>query len=548
MIKKLRSNLLALKKLQAERAQETRKKTEKVVNRLRDAVESRFEKTSRAPVDFAPKPKKDTEQTTKQTSASSKATTKAEKNYTQEKADREATALYEAMEGGVTGWGTDEKKVFKTLEGKSPEQIEMIRKSYKDHYGKDLDKVVRSEMSGSDWKRAEALLKADGAKSNAVAIQDELDGLFTSGEDVLKTLEDKSPEERHAIAVEYAELHGGAGSKSPEDFMLQRLSTELDRDEKARAQNLLGASKAKTPEEKAAHEFEALKSGLREDVDGLGTDEDRIFERLEKATPEQRKAVLDDPKLMKALEKDLSKEDLARVRGLLDGNAASADAAQIRGAVNGTFGANEDGVRAVLQGKTPEQIDAIKAEYKQQTGKSLEDEVRGWGGAEADVTLRLLNPSAEGDTQAQAQATAEELHLAMDGLGTDEDGVRAALAGKSKAELDRVAAAYKEKYGKDLRARLDSELDGRDELELLKQDYDLGAIDPNDPNASAERLRRLHAQKEAESGFGSWALDKVQTVIKGEGQSDLDRLDRNLDAAETAIKKGDAERAKTLTG
>ncbi len=197
--------------------------------------------------------------------------------------------------------------------------------------------------------------------------------------------------------------------------------------------------------------------------------------------------------------------------------------------MNGFFGADEEGVRAVLEGKTPEQLAAIQAEYQKQTGKSLEADVRDFGGADAEVTLRLLNPPKEGDRKAQAEATAERLHLAMDGAGTDEDAIRAALAGKSKPELDEVAAAYRQKYGKDLRAELDSELDGRDEVELLKQDYDRGAIDASDPNASAERLRRLREQKQSEGGFGSSALDFVQTTIKGEGESDLDRLDRNLD-------------------
>ncbi len=561
MLKKIRSNLLALKNLQAERAQQQKKKkntttkkkkNESVLDRLKDVFDPRPSKTNKK-TETKKKETSSKKETPKQTTSSKKTETKKtetkpQEKYTQKKADREAAALYGAMKGGVTGWGTDEKKVFKTLEGKSPKQVEMIRKSYKDHYGKDLDKVVRSEMSGSDWKQAEALLKSEGAKSDAVKIKKEIDGVFGSGKDALRVLEDKSPDERRAIAEEYAALHGGAGKKSPEDFMLDRLSKELNRDGRSRAKNLLGASKAKTPKEQAAHETAALKSGLREDVDGLGTDEERIFERLEKASPEQRDAVVKDPKLMKALEKDLSKEDMARVRGMLDGDAAKADAAQIRGAVNGFFGANEDGVRAVLEGKTPEQIDAIKAAYKKQTGKSLEAEVRGWKGSEADVTLRLLKPPAEGDAEAQAEASAEKLHLAMDGLGTDEEAIRAELAGKSKPELDQVAAAYKQKYGKDLRTKLDSELDGRDELELLKQDYDLGAIDPNDPKASAERLRRIREQKEAEAGFGSWALDKIQTVVKGEGQSDLDRLDRNLGRAEKAIQSGNTERAEKLTG
>ncbi|MFP2933415.1 annexin, partial [Pyxidicoccus sp. 3LG] len=467
--------------------------------------------------------------------------------YTQEQATKDAAALYEATEGGVTGWGTDEGKIFKTLEGKSPEQLDLIRKTYKDQYGKDLDGVIRGELSGNDKKKAEALLKGDGAKSDAVAIQAEMDGVFGSSEEILKTLEKKSPEERRAIAQKYAELNGGApAGQSPEDFMLSRLEKELDKDQLARARNMLGVAQAKTPEEAAKLEAQAIKDGLMEDIGGMGTDEDRIFQRLEKATPEQRAILLQDPALLKGLKDDLSKEDYSRAMGLLQGNSAHADAAKIRGALDGTFGADEDGVRAVLEGKTPEQVEAIKAEYQKQTGKSLESEIRGWDGADKDVTLRLLNPPKEGDAKAQAEASAERIHLAIDGGGTDEDALRNELGNKSKAELDAITTAYKEKYGKDLRKELDSELDGRDQLEILEQMYDLGAVDPNDPNANQERARRLREQQSQEKGFGSWVLDNTQRAIKGE--SDNDRLNRNLDRADKAIASGDTERATTLTG
>ncbi|WP_147446408.1 XopAJ/AvrRxo1 family type III secretion system effector zeta toxin [Corallococcus sp. CA047B] len=467
--------------------------------------------------------------------------------YTAEQASKDATALYEATDGGVFGAGTDEDKIFQTLEGKTPEQINLIRQSYKDHYNKDLDAKLEDELGGDDWKRAQALLSADAPKNDAVVIQSELDGVFGSSEEVLKTLEKRSPDERKAIAQKFAELNGGApAGQSAEDFMLSKLGKELDTDEMSRARSLLGASQAQTPQQKLELETQALKDGLKRDMDGLGTDEDRIFERLEKATPEQRALLAQDPAVASRLKDELGGEDYDRAMGLLQGNPGQADAARIRESMSGWTGADEKGVRKVLEGKTPDQLTAIKAEYEKQTGKSLESEIRGWGGADADVTLRLLNPPAPGDKKAQAEAAAEKLQLAMDGAGTDEEAIRQTLEGKSKPELDDIAAAYKQKYGKDLRAELDSELDGRDQLELLNQNYDLGAVDPNDPNAAQERVRRLREQQANESGFGTWVLDGVQRTFKGE--SDNDRINRDLTRADTAIKSGDTQRANTLTG
>ncbi|QAT83287.1 hypothetical protein EJ065_1689 [Corallococcus coralloides] len=467
--------------------------------------------------------------------------------YTQAQADKDASALREAMDGGMTGWGTDEDKIFKTLEGKTPAQIAMIRQSYQDHYGKNLDAKIRDELGGSDLRRAEGLLQGNAARSDAVNLQSEMDGLFGSNEDMLKILEKRSPAERHAIAQQYADMNGGtpAGQK-PEDVLLARMSREMDGAQLERARSMLHAGQASTPAEATALETQALKAGLEEDMAGWGTDEGRIFERLERATPEQRAILAQDEGLKAKLKDELSTEEYDRAVGLMQDNPAQADAARLRQAMGGFFGADESGVRDILQGKTPEQLNALKAEYQRQTGQSLDAQVRQWDGGDRDVTLRLLNPPAADDAKGQAEAAAERLFLAMDGMGTDEDAIRSELGGKSKAQLDSIAAAYQQKYGKDLRAELDGELDGRDELELLKQDYDLGAIDSNDPNAAQERVRRLREVQANESGFGVNLLDGIQHLTKGESDNDL--LNRNLDRADRAIATGDTQRANTLTG
>ncbi|RKH51723.1 hypothetical protein D7Y23_09415, partial [Corallococcus sp. AB050B] len=467
--------------------------------------------------------------------------------YTQAQADKDASALREAMDGGMTGWGTDEDKLFRTLEGKTPAQIAMIRQSYQDHYGKNLDAKIRDELGGSDLQRAEGLLQGNGAKSDAVNLQSEMDSVFGSNEDMLKILEKRSPAERHAIAQQYADMNGGvpAGQK-PEDVLLARLGREMDGAQLDRARSMLGAGQASTPAEANALETRALKAGLEEDMAGWGTDEGRIFERLEKATPEQRAVLAQDEGLKAKLKDELSTEEYDRAIGLMQGNSAQADAARLREAMGGFFGADESGVRDILQGKQPDEVNAIKAEYQRQTGQSLDTQVRGWSGGDRDVTLRMLNPPAANDAAGQAEASAERLFLAMDGMGTDEDAIRAELGGKSKAQLDDIAAAYQDKYGKDLRAELDGELDGRDELELLKQDYDLGAIDPNDPNAARERVRRLREVQQNESGFGVNLLDGIQHLTKGESDNDI--LNRNLGRADQAIATGDTQRANTLTG
>ncbi|WP_126934775.1 annexin [Corallococcus sp. AB018] len=469
-------------------------------------------------------------------------------SYTQAQADRDAAALFDAMEGGATGWGTDEETVFKTLEGKSPEQIDLIRKGYKHTRGKDLDSVIRDELGGADGKHALALLQGDASKSAAVQVQAELDGVFGSNEDLLKVLEKQTPEQRQDTAQKFAEMNGGLKpGQSAQDFMLGKLGQSLNPEQLNRARNMLSAGQPQTPEQRDPLEAQAIKDGLKQDMDGLGTDEDRIFERLEKATPEQRRILAQDEVLKSQLKDELGQEDYDRAMGLLQDNPAKADAARLTSAMNGVFGADKSGVRAVLEGKKPDELAHLKAEYQKLTGKSLEDEIRKWGGADKEVTLRLLNPPQEGDTQAQAEANAEKLKLAVDGAGTDEDALRDVLQGKSKAEINDISAAYKRKYGEDLRSRLDSELSGRDHLELLDHSFDLGAVDDKDPNANQELARRLREQQANESGFGTWLLDNVQRTVKG-GESDNDRLNRNLRDAEKAIQAGDTQNASRSVG
>ncbi len=55
-----------------------------------------------------------------------------------------------ALKYATDGLGTNEELIRKTLEGKSKAEIEALRKTYKEKYGQDLDKLIHSECSGRD--------------------------------------------------------------------------------------------------------------------------------------------------------------------------------------------------------------------------------------------------------------------------------------------------------------------------------------------------------------------------------------------------------------
>jgi Annexin len=175
--------------------------------------------------------------------------------YTQQQADKDAKTLYDATEGGLTGWGTDEDAIWRTLDGKSAADIDKIRQSYRDHYGKDLDAVLRKETSGKDREHVDALLegKENRAETDAVKIQAELAGAFGDREEVLEILEKASPDERRAIAEAYARKYGGQTSENvgqdPQEYLLSKIAENpsFGAEERERAGNLLGAASARTP-------------------------------------------------------------------------------------------------------------------------------------------------------------------------------------------------------------------------------------------------------------------------------------------------------------
>ncbi|XP_053322420.1 annexin A13 [Spea bombifrons] len=69
-------------------------------------------------------------------------------------AERDAKKLHKACKG----MGTDEKSIIEILANRSSEQRQQVKEKFKSMYGKDLDGVLKSELSGNFEKTALALL------------------------------------------------------------------------------------------------------------------------------------------------------------------------------------------------------------------------------------------------------------------------------------------------------------------------------------------------------------------------------------------------------
>ncbi len=423
---------------------------------------------------------------------------------------RDATALYDAMHGGMFGAGTDEAKLFGALDGKTPEQMQAIRKSYRDHYNRDLDADVASELSGAELSRAQALLKGNRSAADADALHTAMAGAGTDEDAIFKTLEGKSPAEREAIQREYKSRHGRALSDD--------LAGELSGAELSRAQALLRGDSAG-----------AEAARLRGAMEGVGTDEATVHAALEGKTPEQRKAIeaayqqQTGRKLSTDLRGELSGTELDRAEAARTGDATRTDVARIRTAMEGA-GTDEAAIQGALEGKTDAQRAAISAEYRRQTGRELRADLRSeMSGNDLTRTEALLDRGKLSD--------AERLHYAIDGAGTDEATIREVLGGRSRAEVDAIRADYQKRYGRALDDDLRGDLSGRDAFDAS---MDLRGR-ATTPGEALSRMNERHAYER--SGILNAPGRLLMDSVNDHGA----HLDRNTARANAAYKEASTD-------
>lgn len=174
----------------------------------------------------------------------------------------------------------------------------------------------------------------------------------------------------------------------------------------------------------------------------------------------------------------------------------------------GMFGAGTDEERLLgaLKGKTPEQIKALEAEYKDHYDRDLRADIKDeLGGSD----LTQANALLKGD---QAAGDAANLHRAMSGGGTDEAQVFSTLEGKSPAEMAAIRQAYQAQTGESLDAHLKDELSGAE----LDRAQGLAAGDP----AKATAARLNEAMKGGLTGAGTNEAEIFQSL---EGKSEAER-------------------------
>lgn len=436
---------------------------------------------------------------------------------------KDAGALEKAMNGGMLGLGTDEETIMKTLRGKSKEEIELLKKNYKDHYGKDLDQQLKKELNSKDLARAQDLMKGKTEKADAQRLKEATSGFGDDEEAIYDTLKGKTPEQREALKKEYKQLTG----KDLDSTLKSRLS----KSEYQRASSLLEGQDAKADAAK-----------LKQALSGLGDDEEAVYQTLRGKSDEERAAIKKEYKqltgqdLSDRLKQRLNKTEQNQALGLLEGNNAQADAAKLHEAMDG-LGTDEKAIFSTLEGKSAEERAAITKAYKQQYGVDLDKQfAKEMGGNDLKRAGSLLKQGEVSDSL--------KLRHAMEGLGTDESAVKEVLQGKSKEEIAQLRESYKRETGRDLEKDLKSELGGRDQFDAMQ------ALKgrPTNIDEAMQRMNERHAFER--DGLGNKISSAVMDTVNDKGEL-LDknhaRATEQYDAYKKAVAEGrtaDAAAAK----
>ena len=417
----------------------------------------------------------------------------------------DARELFEAADG----LGTDEKAIFKALEGKTPEQVQKLKEHYKDHYGTSLDKMLNDELSGSDLNRARNLLKGNQESADADALHKAMAGIGTDEETVFEALEGKTPEQLEKIKQEYQSKYRVS--------LDRKLTSDMAGDDLVRAKALLNGNSAG-----------ADAARIHKGIAGAGTDEEAIYSAFEGKNPKQCKAIGEAYKkqygvsLNSDLADDLSGPRLDRANALLDGNKPAADASKIRNAISGA-GTNEEEVWSTLNNTSAEHRQAISNEYHKLYGVDITDDIRkDFGGNDLKKSNILLEQGKLSD--------AEKVHFAVDRWGTDEETVREALSDKSKDEIASMRQEYAEKFNGSLDNTVKDDLSGRD---LFDAHWNL----KGNPETAGESMERMDAYYRYERGDSSDFSRSFVDMLSDSGKV----MDRNYSRAKDHYTKAYTE-------
>ncbi|XP_063087205.1 annexin A13 [Cavia porcellus] len=283
--------------------------------------------------------------------------------------DRDAKKLHKACKG----IGTDEAAIIEILSSRTSDERQQIKQKYKTKYGKNLEEVLKSELSGNFEKTALALLDRPSEYA-ARQLQKAMKGLGTDEAVLIEVLCTRNNKEISAIKEDYQRLFDKSLEsevKGDTSGNLKKILVSLlqaDRDEGDEVDQELAGQDAKE---------------LYDAGEGRwGTDELAFNEVLAKRSYKQLRAtflayqLLIGKDMEKAIEEetsgDLQKAYLTLVRCARDLEGYFAD--RLYKAMKGV-GTDEDTLIRIIITRAEVDLQGIKAKFQEKYQKSLSDMV-----------------------------------------------------------------------------------------------------------------------------------------------------------------------------
>jgi hypothetical protein len=335
-----------------------------------------------------------------------------------------------------------------------------------------------------------------------------MDGWGTDEDAIHNALRGKSPAEVKAIKAAYQDHFGRSLDND--------IKGELGGKDLEEAQAALSGDPVKSA-------VAALDNAANGGMFGMGTDEKKIQSVLENVTdPAQRKQIVaayekkTGQSLDKMLKSEMSGNDLALSKALLEGDKAKAAAVKLDEAMNGGFlnlglGTDENAVYDAIEScKDEKERKALAAAYQKKTGEPLTKALgREFSGAEKDVASNLLKGDKAGAEAARVKVASEDF------WGTDEEAIFKSMEGKSPKEREQLIAKYNQQYG--------NKAGGQNFDQMLKSE--LSGLDLEKANQLKKdgKISDEFALKYATNGIGT-NEELIRKTLEGKSKTEIDEL------------------------
>lgn len=280
------------------------------------------------------------------------------------------------------------------------------------------------------------------ATEDAATLRKAMKGLGTDEDTIIDILTSRSNRQRQSIEAEFKREYGRD--------LIEDLKDELG----GTFESLMVAL-IRTPYEFLGHE-------LNKAMDGMGTDDEALVEILAPLNPVQVQELVAfyEEKYGRPLAEHLCSETSGHFRRLLtliitgvrdppnavDPGLAAEQAASLFDAGAGTMGTDEEVFNRIFSHCSFAQLRLIFEEYKNLTGKTIEQAVK--SEMNGDLLAGLL--AIIECVQSPAAFLAKRLHNAIEGAGTDDRTLIRIIVSRSEIDLETIKLEYERIFDKTL--------------------------------------------------------------------------------------------------